>query len=39
MNKVKLDEFRILMTDFLVTELARSDARELPSYLEEKFFD
>ena len=34
MDKVKLDEFRILMTDFLVTELARADARELPSYLE-----
>ena len=39
MDKVKLDEFRILMTDFVVTELARADARELPSYLEEKFFD
>ena len=37
MDKVKLDEFRILMTDFIVTELARSDIRDLPDYVEENF--
>ena len=37
MDKVKLDEFRILMTDFVVTELARSDIGNLPDYVEENF--
>ena len=30
MNKVKLNEFGILMQDFLVSELARANVTELP---------
>ena len=35
MNKVKLNEFGILMQDFLVSELARANVTELPELLLE----
>jgi len=35
MNKVKLNEFQILMQDFLVTEFARANVTELPELLLE----
>ena len=37
MNKVKLNEFQILMQDFLVSELARANVTELPQMTMEYF--